>query len=667
VNFTAPTPNPAPPGTPWVIDAAIYCHAAYQRERADSKRDGILAMDDPPPSTVGPRLVSMLSDLVERHRITRAIAVWDGPGNFRKALDPRYKAHRPPKPPGLRQLLEEGVKWFGEAGISSTHYEGLEADDVMASAAYCHNGAVLCTTDKDLLQVLGVNGCRIWDPFRMPASPEPKGTLLAQTQAAGPAGCWIDEEVMFARLGTRNPAHVVHIQALMGDTSDGVIGCPGIGAVGAAHLIARYGHVDTIYVRMADQDAGRAHQGLDPEDEAKYGQKLRAGAWSVATALKLVTLKRDLAVPIYQVARPERANMFSTTSPQEGQPVNPLLAKLLAKKNTETPAPAETLAPAETPATRDPAFVLGRVEVMVRQAIKDKQDPRDAAKRCNEAYKPELRLEPAQVEAVVQRVLAEAKPAPANMLDALNSATNTVTVNPPDGVPADAPATEYAPGGAEDPDRKADKPEEVVPEGHGEYSGKRWAELRKDEYVAFYSQLAGEAPSKGLGRTDLKTMCQSMVREQPKDDDTPVDYAASCGEPSMAERVEAASTNVEGLKGLAEREAVRYTDEEPPANNRGPEVLYINCHPRRSRVTYLDDVIATYQREVERDAGLPHYSLVQFNRGPALVAASLHDALTNGKLDLSGLHLVVTREHPCAAACLDVLCQWAGMVVEGTR
>lgn len=131
-----------------------------------------------------------------------------GEGNFRKQIDPSYKANRTQPVPKWREVCKQHLinKW----GAIEAH--GCEADD------YCGihqtRDTIICGTDKDLLQIPG-NHFQ-WEIIR-------EGIIVR------PSSFIHISEVE----GIRN----FYKQLLTGDTSDNIIGIKGIGPKKAAKLI----------------------------------------------------------------------------------------------------------------------------------------------------------------------------------------------------------------------------------------------------------------------------------------------------------------------------------------------------------------------------------------------------------------------------------------------
>ena len=204
---------------------------------------------------------------------------------FRRKLDPRYKAHRPPASEELIahfNRFEEEVKKMGIALFGSLE---VEADDLAATLARHAVAAGLPVRiqapDKDLFQLV-----RDADPSVRVIAPK-KGWV-------------VDEAEVKARLGV-TPAQVIDFQALVGDATDGVVGVKGVGAKTAAALLTARGSLDAIY---ADLDAVKT---LPIRGAKSLAGKLEAGRADAMLARRLVTLLTDVDMgddPLTQCVRP---------------------------------------------------------------------------------------------------------------------------------------------------------------------------------------------------------------------------------------------------------------------------------------------------------------------------------------------------------------------------
>jgi len=134
------------------------------------------------------------------------LALGDRAANFRKELCPTYKANRTsfPKPPGFLAL--EGKLRAHAKVVSAPRLEGDDILGILATQPREEGSAVIVSIDKDLLQVPGWN----YNPD--------KDELQEVTPEAGAM------------------RHLT--QTLTGDRVDGYPGCPGVGPVKAAKILA---------------------------------------------------------------------------------------------------------------------------------------------------------------------------------------------------------------------------------------------------------------------------------------------------------------------------------------------------------------------------------------------------------------------------------------------
>ena len=147
--------------------------------------------------------------------------------SFRNGLWPGYKTGEGIEPALLAQFhpLERALTAMGVAVWPMVE---LEADDALASAAHLAAAdprvAKVCiwTPDKDLAQC--VQGERVVQVYR-------KAQKI------------LDAAGVREKFGVE-PARIPDFLALVGDTADGYPGIDGIGEVGAARLIARYGAIE---------------------------------------------------------------------------------------------------------------------------------------------------------------------------------------------------------------------------------------------------------------------------------------------------------------------------------------------------------------------------------------------------------------------------------------
>jgi DNA polymerase I len=198
------------------------------------------------------------------HKLLRDLApthvgvAFDAPGEtFRSRLDERYKAQRAPMPDDLRAqvpLTQEAVRLLGLAPLA---VPDVEADDVIgtlaARAAAAGIEVVIASSDKDLMQLVRDPLVRMWHT---------KHERL------------LDEAGVAEVFGVP-PGKVTEVLSLMGDSSDNIPGCPGIGEKTAKELIARWGSVAEIYAHLEEVTPARAQRALaEHREEVELAQRL---------------------------------------------------------------------------------------------------------------------------------------------------------------------------------------------------------------------------------------------------------------------------------------------------------------------------------------------------------------------------------------------------------
>jgi len=269
-------------------------------------RDGAAA---PPDGRVVNLFITMLMTLLERHATHhRVVIVFDATHrgavvDFRRALDPAYKAHRAAMPPGLRAGIPYAKRLVHALGLPLVEVPSFEADDVVATLAGLarRHGArsVVVSMDKDFLQLLEADD---WVRLLRPNRAAQGGRYSFVTAA--------DFAVAHAGLA---PRQFVDVLALMGDAADGVPGVKGIGAKIAPRLIAEYGGVEPLLAAAtavvagtppaattrrsgAAAAAGAAGGGAKPALTVRLAKLLDASAARLRLSRRLVEIKRDVAL-----------------------------------------------------------------------------------------------------------------------------------------------------------------------------------------------------------------------------------------------------------------------------------------------------------------------------------------------------------------------------------
>ena len=213
-----------------------------------------------------------LLELIEREKPTHIAVAFDPPGGtFRNEMYPAYKGTRPPTPQLVIDALEPLTELVQNMGIPVLCIPGFEADDVLGSAATQFASdqldVYMVTPDKDYGQLIGPHAFQL-KPGKGGADSE-----------------LVDSAALCEKWGISKPSQVIDMLAICGDTADNVPGVKGVGEVGAAKLIAKYGSLESIYEHLGELTAKQ--QALFKEAEPH-----------MALSKALVTIKTDMELPV---------------------------------------------------------------------------------------------------------------------------------------------------------------------------------------------------------------------------------------------------------------------------------------------------------------------------------------------------------------------------------
>ena len=213
-----------------------------------------------------------LLEMIEREKPTHLAVAFDPPGGtFRNQLYPAYKGTRPPTPQLVIDALEPLTELVQAMNIPVLTIPGFEADDVLGSIAVQFASeqvdVYMVTPDKDYGQLIGEHAFQL-KPGKSGAEAE-----------------LVDSKALCEKWGIANPSQVIDMLALCGDSADNVPGVKGVGEVGAAKLIAKYGSMENIYAHLEE---------LSPRQQEQF----REAEPHMALSKLLVTIKTDMELPV---------------------------------------------------------------------------------------------------------------------------------------------------------------------------------------------------------------------------------------------------------------------------------------------------------------------------------------------------------------------------------
>jgi len=269
------------PRTLLAVDGNSLLHRSFHA----SARTGFHTADGRPMWAVR-GLLSQLSAAVDRVCADAVVVGFDDPvSSVRRERWPTYKGHRDPKPRTLEDQLMASVEVLRELGVVVAVPSGLEADDVLASAAAYARSAgartVLATSDRDSFALIDDNT-----------------KMLRILNGGVDASPLLDPERLVMVTGVR-PEQYLDFAALRGDASDNLPGVPGIGPKTAARLLVEFGSA-----RAAFDDASgagtRCRSVLGAATTRTLGQPASRAVWELNCAAMAMVCDAPLGLDLEQ-------------------------------------------------------------------------------------------------------------------------------------------------------------------------------------------------------------------------------------------------------------------------------------------------------------------------------------------------------------------------------
>lgn len=197
--------------------------------------------------------VKTLEDVIKRQEPSHIGVVFDPGGEtFRHEAYKEYKATREETPEDIRLAIPYVKQIIAAHNIPVIVVPRYEADDIIGALAKKAEAkgfdVLMMTPDKDYGQLV-TDKIHILRP----------GIGSKPAEEMGP------QEVA-DKWGLQNAAQVVDLLALMGDVSDNVPGCPGVGEKTAVKLLQQFGSIDNMLAHT-DQIKGALRQKVEDNVE----------------------------------------------------------------------------------------------------------------------------------------------------------------------------------------------------------------------------------------------------------------------------------------------------------------------------------------------------------------------------------------------------------------
>ena len=231
--------------------------------------------------------VNTLNEVMTKEKPTHIGVAFDPSGpTFRHEAYPEYKAQREECPEDIRKsvpIIKDILQAFR---IPILEVAGYEADDVIGTLATKAGEAgvatYMLTPDKDYGQLVRSN-------------------VFMYRPRYGDAGYEIlGEKEVCEKYGIPTPLRVIDMLGLMGDSSDNIPGCPGVGEKTAIKLITEFGSIDGLLASTERLKGAIKKKVEDNRRQIEFSKFLATIKTDVPIALDLDALR---------IAEPDEARL----------------------------------------------------------------------------------------------------------------------------------------------------------------------------------------------------------------------------------------------------------------------------------------------------------------------------------------------------------------------
>ena len=205
--------------------------------------------------------VNTLSDLLKRQQPTHLGVAFDPAGpTFRHEAYEAYKAQREETPEAIRLSVPIIKEIIAAYRIPILEVPGYEADDVIGTLATKAGEkgiqTYMMTPDKDYGQLVGPN------------------VFMYRPRYGDKDFDVLGVEEVKEKFGIDRPEQVIDLLGLMGDSSDNIPGCPGVGEKTAQKLIAEFGSIENLLANTEQLKGALKKKVEEHVEEIKFSRFL---------------------------------------------------------------------------------------------------------------------------------------------------------------------------------------------------------------------------------------------------------------------------------------------------------------------------------------------------------------------------------------------------------
>ncbi|MBQ2519838.1 MAG: DNA polymerase I [Paludibacteraceae bacterium] len=271
-----------------------------------------------------------LEDLIKKINPTHLGVAFDpAGGTFRHEAYEQYKAQRPETPEDIRKAVPVIKQLLEAMNIPVLEVPGFEADDVIGTLSVMGEKAgyevYMATPDKDYGQLVSDH------------------VFMYRPRHTGGFELMGPKEVC-DKYGLQNKEQVIDLLGLMGDASDNIPGCKGVGEKTAVALLQQFGSIENM---LAHTD----------EIKGALRQKVESQVEQIRFSRFLATIRTDVPIALDEaLLSRQEPNIEALTALYRELEFNTLLKKLQPAAPSNQPSqPSTPRTPGKPSKPADPA------------------------------------------------------------------------------------------------------------------------------------------------------------------------------------------------------------------------------------------------------------------------------------------------------------------------
>lgn len=260
--------------------------------------------------------VNTLEDVLRKENPSHIAVAFDPPGpTFRHTEYEAYKAQREATPEDIKASVPIIKKILEAYNIPVLEKEGFEADDVI--------GTIAKRADKDKFDVYMMTPDKDYGQLAEPH------IFIYKPKYGSNEFEILDDKKVVEKYNVSQPCQVIDLLGLMGDTSDNIPGCPGVGPKTAEKLLEEFGSIENL-LENTDKLKGSLKTKIEENKEQILFSKF------------LATIKTDVPIKV-DIDNLKRKELNETALQEifEELEFRTLINRVLKVEKVEVPKPAD--------------------------------------------------------------------------------------------------------------------------------------------------------------------------------------------------------------------------------------------------------------------------------------------------------------------------------------